>query len=64
MNIFDVVISLNAKKQLTKLPRHIIHKLNVWIDSVEKSGLRQVQKISGFHDEPLKGKRKQQRSID
>jgi len=35
----------------------------LWVNDVEKLGLSEVQKIPDFHDEPLKGHRKNQRSI-
>lgn len=34
-----------------------------WVHAVGQYGLREVRKISGYHDEPLKGERKGQRSI-
>ena len=48
---------------LKKLPKHIIAKLTAWINAVAHDGLSEVRKISGFHDEPLHGERKGQRSI-
>jgi proteic killer suppression protein len=50
-------------KQLQKLPTFVIDKLNAWIRSVEREGIREVRKILGYHDEPLKGDRKGQKSI-
>lgn len=38
-------------------------KLQMWVDAVGHYGLSKVRKIPGYHDEPLKGKRKGQRSI-
>jgi proteic killer suppression protein len=38
-------------------------KLQGWISAVTKYTLEEVRKISGYHDEPLKGKRAGQRSI-
>jgi proteic killer suppression protein len=34
-----------------------------WIESVEEDGLEMTRRVPGFHDEPLKGKRRGQRSI-
>ncbi|HSW93236.1 MAG TPA: hypothetical protein VLJ15_02645 [Gammaproteobacteria bacterium] len=62
-DIYDVVISTKAKKNLKKVPLSIALKLQGWIDAVGHSGLSEVKKIPGYHDEPLKGKRKGQRSI-
>ena len=42
---------------------HMRRKLKTWIEGVNKDGLEAVRKTRGFHDEPLKGKRKGQRSI-
>ncbi len=61
--IYKVVISRNVHKQINKVPRNVVAKLMLWVDSVEKDGLEVVRKIPGFHDEPLKGTRKGQRSI-
>jgi proteic killer suppression protein len=58
-----VVISAKAKKEITKLPGFIVTKLLAWVDDVKFRGLEMVRKIPGYHDEPLKGDRKGQRSI-
>jgi proteic killer suppression protein len=52
-----------AKKQIKKMPRHIIENLAAWVDDVETRGLEEVRKIPGYHDEALKGERAGQRSI-
>lgn len=62
-DIFDVKLSAKAKKDLKKVPLAIALKLQMWVDAVGHRGLREVRKIPGYHDEPLKGKRKEQRSI-
>ncbi len=61
--ITTVRITKRAQKDLRKVPDHIANKLLQWIDDVEKSGLEEVRKVPGYHDEPLKGKREGQRSI-
>lgn len=61
--IKTVIISVKAKKELMSLPKFIIRKLLAWIQDVEVQGLQSVRKIPGYHDEPLKGQRKGQRSI-
>lgn len=58
-----VVISKRAMKDLRSLPSYIIDKLETWVDAVESESLEEVRKIPGYHDEPLKGDRKGQRSI-
>ncbi len=63
MDIFTVVLSEKAKNNLQTVPAYIARKLASWIDSVAHDGLIAVRKIPGFHDEPLKGIRKGQRSI-
>jgi toxin HigB-1 len=63
MDICNVELTKNAQKALAKVPNFIKEKLLLWIDSVEHLGVHQVRKISGFHDEPLKGDHKDQRSI-
>jgi proteic killer suppression protein len=52
-----------VEKQLKKLPHFVVLKLAAWARSVELKGLREIRKITGYHDEPLKGDRQGQRSI-
>lgn len=61
--IVNIQLSSSAKKDIKKVPKHILVKLLSWIDNVEEFGLEETSKIKGYHDEPLKGKRKGQRSI-
>ena len=63
MDIFTVEISKKALKDLKKVPLNIFNKLQSWIEAIEIEGLREVRKLSSFHDEPLKGVRKGQRSL-
>ena len=58
-----VTLSKTFEKQLRRAPKHI--KINAidWIESVEEYGIRYMRQFPGFHDEPLKGSRKGQRSI-
>jgi proteic killer suppression protein len=58
-----VVLADHAKKQLRKVPTHVVDKLLGWIRLVEDHGLEEIRKIPGYHDEQLKGDRKGQRSI-
>lgn len=58
-----VVLSNKAKKELKKLPLHVIRALTAWITDIEYRGLYEVRKTIGYHDEPLKGKRLGQRSV-
>ena len=50
-------------KQLDKIPEVIVRKFRLWVALVEESGIREVRKSKGLHDEPLKGKRLGQRSV-
>lgn len=59
----DRVVFTKVDRQLKKLPQFIVLKLIAWARSVELVGLREVRKIPGYHDEPLKGNRQGQRSI-
>lgn len=59
----QVVFNRNAEKDARKTPHIILHALSNWIELVKKIGLREVRKIKGYHDEPLYGNRKGQRSI-
>ncbi len=63
MMVFEVRFSRAAEKDLRKLPRPIVQVLNMWVRAVREEGLEEVRKCSGYHDEPLKGDRKGQRSI-
>ena len=59
----EVNISKKAKKQLEKIPQHILFKFFAWVEFLKDVGMAEVRKSKGFHDEPLKGNRKGQRSI-
>jgi len=56
-------ISDRLKKQLKKLPKFINEAVLIWISTVEKIGIRETRKLKGYHDEPLKGSRRGQRSV-
>lgn len=46
-----------------KMPQHVALKLALWTNAVQTRGLEEVRKIPGYHDEPLHGDRRGQRSI-
>lgn len=48
---------------MDKLPHNTKTKLLKWASDVEIYGLHEIRKVPGYHDEPLKGNRKGQRSI-
>jgi proteic killer suppression protein len=50
-------------KQLDKVPDFIRKKVMFWTFLVESNGIWEVMKTPGFHDEPLKGERRGQRSV-
>jgi proteic killer suppression protein len=58
-----IVVSKLAEKQISKLPKHIKEALQYWAEAVERQGISEIRKLKGYHDEPLKGDRKGQRSI-
>ena len=55
--------SKSFEKQLEKVPDFIKKKVILWVFLVESNGIWEVMKSPGFHDEPLKGDRKGQRSV-
>lgn len=61
--ITEVRFSRTAEKSLHKLPKHIVINLMSWVDDIEQNGLEEARKNPGYHDEPLHGKRRGQRSI-
>jgi len=61
--IKEVNINSKVRKKIFKLPQYVAVHLTEWIEDVEHRGLEEVRKIPGYHDEPLKGKRKHQRSV-
>lgn len=63
MDSKTVKLSKRAEKDIKKLPKNIAINLYTWIKTVGEIGLRKTRNIKGYHDEPLKGKRKNQRSV-
>ncbi len=61
--IRSVRLSSRAKKELRSIPSFIVRKFQKWVDDIEESGLEEVRKRPGWHDEPLAGKRAGQRSV-
>jgi proteic killer suppression protein len=61
--IRTVVLSKQAEKDLSAVPRHVALKLQDWVEDVEDRGIEAVRRIPGYHDEPLKGALKGLRSI-
>ncbi len=63
MESYIVNVSTDAEKDLKKIPKNLVVKLALWVKQVNNEGITQVRKMKGYHDEPLKGDRKGQRSI-
>lgn len=61
--ITKVELSSLVKKQLKKIPTHIVITFQNWVEDVEERGLEEVRKITGYHDEPLRGELKGLRSV-
>lgn len=61
--IRQVTWGKSVAKQIDKLPEHIRDKFFSWVDDIDLLGLGDVRKRPGWHDEPLSGDRKGQRSI-
>jgi proteic killer suppression protein len=58
-----VVIAPSAYKTLSKAPNHVQRKFEEWVRQLDAMGLQRTSQQKGWHDEPLKGSRKGQRSI-
>jgi len=58
-----VITTRKFEKQLDDVPEYIRLKAMNWIFMIELRGIQEISKAKGFHDEPLIGKRKGQRSI-
>ncbi len=58
-----VNVTRPAEKQLRKVPTFIREAVYIWAASVEDSGMRKVRLLPGYHDEPLAGIRRGQRSV-
>ena len=63
MKTYEVEFTKFAAKQTERLPKQIREAVFVWLKSVESLGLPELRKSKGYHDEPLKGDRKGQRSV-
>lgn len=61
--ITKVTITKAALRELASIPSYLLDKFEVWVKTIEEIGLEEARKIPGYHDEPLKGKRRGQRSV-
>lgn len=51
----ELELSRAAKKQLAKVPAHIVRKFALWVDLVRFEGLEAARAVRGFRDHALKG---------
>ena len=58
-----VVLTKQAKKDLTRVPDHILMKFKLWLSLVEYRGLKVARITPGYNYELLKGNLKGYRSI-
>jgi len=58
-----VLTTARAKRSLSRAPRQVAVAYAVWRASVNEHGLAMVQRIPGYHDEPLRGRLKGLRSF-
>lgn len=58
-----VWITRFAEKQIGRLPKQIVAAYRTWVKTMELDGIRATRALLGYHDEPLKGDRKGQRSV-
>ena len=63
MSITKVTATRQFEKDLKKVPAFIQKKVMFWVFLVESQGIAETAKSRGYHDEPLKGSRKGQRSV-
>lgn len=61
--ITEVKITKSALKDLRRTPSYLQEKFRAWLVAVNKAGIEETKKRPGWHDEPLLGERKGQRSI-
>ncbi len=60
---YEVQFSKFAAKQIEKLPEVINEAVRYWKGTIEELGLPETRRFKGYHDEPLKGARRGQRSV-
>ena len=61
--IKTVVFTEKLQKELRAVPIVILKKLRAWVDDVETNGLENARRRPGYHDEPLQGDRRGERSV-
>lgn len=63
MRRWSVVLTKRAVRGIDRAPLRIKMALQEWVRAVETDGMTEVRRISGYHDEPLRGDRRGQRSV-
>jgi proteic killer suppression protein len=63
MRRWSVEITRQGRRDFDRAPQRVQLALQEWVKSVETDGMLQVRKIRGYHDEPLHGDRRGQRSV-
>ena len=58
-----IELTSQAQKDLRKIPDFVADRFYKWVLDITEQGIRNVRKVPGWHDEPLKGDRKGQRSV-
>ncbi len=61
--INTVIWGRRVQKQLDDIPQVIAKKFFAWVTAIRTAGIRNIRTRPGFHDEPLHGHRKGQRSV-
>lgn len=51
----ELELSRTARKQLARVPAHIVRKFALWADLVRVEGLAAARAVPGFRDHALKG---------
>lgn len=59
----ELELSRTAKKQLSRVPTHIVRKFALWADLVRFEGLDAARAVPGYRDHALKGQWQGYRAI-
>lgn len=59
----ELELSRTARKQLARVPAHILRKFALWADLVRVEGLDAARSVPGFRDHALKGQWQGYRAI-
>lgn len=59
----ELELSRTARKQLARVPAHIVRKFALWADLVRVEGLEAARAVPGFRDHALKGRWQRYRAV-